>query len=220
MNNLNARAMRRHKKQASEKRRITRYLIQHGDRKDMGTTYADNLGHEYDYKWIAKFSSFCNVIAGCFKNGFPIVVNKLRYNAQAFYPFFFVRRDLKVDDPITTLNHERIHVRQQYDIHLLISLPLLILCGMSEMFGWFNVIWVLLMIPFIPTIVYGLEVIRSWVSLYLKKEPDITFQKVRENTCFEREATMRGPNAEYLFSRKFLAVIAYMGIKRFNNYGI
>lgn len=213
--------MRRHKKQTSENRRVKRYLLQHGDRKDIGTTYADNLGHEYDYKWVAKFASFCNVFFGCFKNGFPIVVSKLRYNAQAFYPFFFVKRNMKSDDPIATLNHERIHVRQQYDIHVLFSVPLLILCGLSEIFGWFNVLWVLPFIPFIPTIIYGLEMLRSWKNLLLTSGycDEITFEDVRENTCFEREAISRGPNADYLFNRKFMAVLAYTGWEIFEDYG-
>lgn len=211
--------MRRHKKQSSETRRIKRYLMQHGKRGETTTTYADNLGHEYDYVWIAKFSSFCNVFSGCLRNGFPIVVKKLRYNAWAFYPFFFVRRDLKTDDPIAVLNHERIHVRQQYDIHMLISLPLLILCGVSELFGWWNMTWVLPMLPFIPTIVYGLEMLRSWKNLsQFQKKP--TFNDVRENTCFEREAISRGPNANYLSTRKFFAVLAYTGWDRFNKYGM
>lgn len=213
--------MRRHKKIASENRRVKRYLMHHGSRKGIGTTYADNLGHEYGYEIAARFASFCNVIAGCFQNGFPIVVPKLWYNAWAFYPFFFVKKDLKVEDPIPILNHERIHVRQQADIHKLFSLPLLILIGLSELFGWWNITWLLWVIPFIPTIIYGLEMLRSWCGLLLDRRyyDKITFEAVRENTCFEREAISRGPNADYLFKRKFLAVIAYMGWKIFENYG-
>lgn len=211
--------MRTHKKQASENRRVRRYLLQHGERKDLGTTYADNLGHEYDYEWVAKFSSFCNVFFGCLKNGFPIVVTRLRYNAQAFYPFFFVRKDLKVDDPIAVLNHERIHVRQQYDIHILFSLPLLILSGVAELLGWWNPLWTLLVIPFMPTIIYGLEMLRVWISWMREDVAHYTFQEVRENTCFEREAVSRGPNADYLFNRKFMAVLAYTGWKIFEDYG-
>lgn len=48
----------------------------------------------------------------------------------------------------------------------------------------------------------------------------ITFNKVRENTCFERESISRATNADYLLSRKFWAVLAYTGWKVFRNYGM
>lgn len=190
--------------------------------------YIDNKGIEYPYKWEAKLSSFYNLIAGCLKNGFPIVVPKLWYTAWAFYPFFFVRKDLKVEDPISVLNHERIHVRQQRDIHLTISLPLVILCVFAELFGWFNPIYLLCSVPFIPTILYGFEMLRSFRNLFernmeqsfIEMRMDITFSKVRENTCFERESISRAPNADYLLDRKFWAVLAYTGWKRFQNYGM
>lgn len=191
--------------------------------------YVDNRGAECRYKWEARLSSFYNIVMGCLKNGFPIVVPKLWYTAWAFYPFFFVRRDLKVEDPIPILNHERIHVRQQRDIHILISLPLLLLCGCAEWFGWFNPIYLLCSVPFIPTILYGFEMLRSYLYLWRRNntrevteelDSSITFNKVREYTCFEREAISRATNAEYLFTRKFWAVLAYTGWKRFQNYGI
>lgn len=181
--------------------------------------FVDNKGIEYPYRWEAKLSSFYNIVMGCFKNGFPIVVPKLWYTAWAFYPFFFIRKDLKVEDPIPVLNHERIHVRQQRDIHLTISLPLIILCGFAELFGWFNTIYLLCSVPFIPTILYGFEMLRSFHNLWEMNSP-ITFNKVRENTCFERESISRAPNADYLLHRKFWAVLAYTGWKRFQNYGV
>lgn len=218
----------------SDERRARRILLTRSKKGKLrkGETenfYVDNKGIEYPYKWEAKLSSFCNIIGGCFKNGFPIVVPKLWYTAWAFYPFFFVRKDLKVKDPIPVLNHERIHVRQQRDIHLTISLPLIILCGFAEWFGWFNPIYLLCSVPFIPTIVYGIEMLRSWANLYSvnqeKREEGfarkyITFSRVRENTCFERESISRAPNADYLFTRKFWAVLAYTGWKWFQNYGM
>lgn len=218
----------------SENRRTRRYLELRAKKgklgkKDLGQTYADNKGIEYDYKWIAKISSFYNIVMGCFKNGFPIFVPKLWYIAWAFYPFFFIRKDLRVEDPIPILNHERIHVRQQRDIHLCVSLPLLILCAIAEFLGWFNPLWLICLTPFIPTIFYGIEMLRSWQNLcdnnkdiYGTKEWDevITFKNIRENTCFEREAISRATNADYLFERKFMAVLAYTGIKCFSNYGM
>lgn len=218
----------------SEERRTKRYLLNRAKKGrlrkgDEEKTYADNKGVEYSYKWAAMLSSMYNITMGCFKNGFPIVVPKLWYMAWAFYPFFFVSKELKVKDPIPVLNHERIHVRQQRDIHLTISLPVIVLCLFAELFGWFNPIYLLCVVPFIPTIIYGLEMLRSWWCLWntncirlATEEPplEITFHKVRENTCFEREAIVRSTNADYLFTRKFWAVLAYTGWKRFQNYGI
>ena len=186
---------------------------------DSETTYISNNGEEYPFKWVAKTVSFLNIFLGCLKNGFPIAVSKLWYVAWAFYPFFFIRKDLRIENPIPILNHERIHIRQQRDIHLTISLPIIILCGIAEIFGWFNPIALLCSIPFIPTIIYGGEMIHSWINLKRSNRP-ITFSTVRENTCFEREAISRATNADYLFTRKFWAVLAYTGIKKFQNYGI
>lgn len=208
-------------KKSSENRKIRRHLLtlSKKGRLRKGETenyYVDNKNIEYPYKWEARLSSFYNVIMGCFKNGFPVVVPKLWYVAWAFYPFFFIRKDLKVEDPIPILNHERIHIRQQRDIHLLVSVPILIACMLSEWFGWFNVIPVIISVPFVPTFFYGLEMIRSFINRGMSG----TFNDVRENTCFEREAISRSTNAEYLFHRKFWAVLAYTGWKRFQNYGI
>lgn len=212
----------------SDDRRIRRHLLTRAKKGRLrkGETekfYTDNKGIEYPYKWEAKISSFYNIIMGCFKNGFPIAVPKLWYTAWAFYPFFFVRKDLKVKDPIPILNHERIHVRQQRDIHLTISLPLVILCGFAEWFGWFNPFLLLCSVPFIPTVLYGFEMLRSLRNLTVNSEDDmidVTFHKIRENTCFEREAISHAPNSDYLFTRKFWAVLAYTGWKRFQNYGM
>lgn len=210
----------------SELRRTKRYLLRKGDSKDRFQTYADNKGIEYDYKWIAKLSSFYNMFMGCLKNGFPIVVPKLWYNAWAFYPFFFIRKDLRTDDPITVLNHERIHIRQQVDIHLTFSLPIIIGCLVLELLGDFNPLSVLWVVPFIPTIIYGVGFIRSWANLISRNRKNglekskVTFSAIRENTSFERESISKGPNANYLYTRKFWAVLAYTGWGLFKNYGI
>lgn len=212
----------------SEDRRIKRFLERRAKKGKLRkgeteTTYLSNKGGEYPYKWLAKTASFFNLFFGCLKNGFPIAVSKLWYTAWAFYPFFFIRKKLRVKDPIPILNHERIHIRQQRDIHLTFSLPIIILCGVAEFMGWFNPIWLLCCVPFIPTFIYGIEMIRSWTHLYESRVlggEKITLNAIRENTCFERESISRATNADYLFTRKFWAVLAYTGIKKFQNYGI
>lgn len=209
----------------SEERRIRRHLITRSKKGRLRTGekeqfYVDNIGLEYPYKWEAKLSSFYNIFMGCTRNGFPIAVPKLWYSAWAFYPFFFVRKNLNVKDPIPTLNHERIHVRQQWDIHVTISLPILILLMVMELFGGFNPLPYLCGVPFIPTLLYGLEMLRTWINLKRNGTEHITFHKVRENTCFEREAVSRSTNADYLHQRKFWAVLAYTGWKKFQNYGM
>ena len=209
----------------SENRRTRRRLLRLSKKGrlrngDTERVYLDNKGDEYPFAWIARVASFFNVVSGCFKNGFPIAVSKLWYTAWAFYPFFFVRKSLGVKDPIPVLNHERIHIRQQRDIHLAISLPLIVLCGFAECLGWFNPGYILCVIPFMPTIIYGLDMIRSYRSLVINGIEHITFNLVRENTCFEREAISRATNADYLFERKPWAMLAYTGWKVFQNYGM
>ena len=56
--------MRRHKKQASELRHDKRLLLRRGVTRDKITTYADNVGHEYNYLWIAVF--FCKIVLSRF----------------------------------------------------------------------------------------------------------------------------------------------------------
>lgn len=219
---------------SSENRRTKRYLLNRAKkgRLKKGETekmYSDNKGIEYDHKWVAQLSSFYNVVMGCFKNGFPVVVPKLWYLAWAFYPFFFIREDLKVKDPTPILNHERIHIRQQRDIHLTVSLPIILVCLFAELFGWFNPIYLLCAVPFIPTLLYGVEMLRAWWYLWDRNntrevieelDSTITFNKVREYTCFEREAISRCTNTEYLRDRKFWAVLAYTSFKVFQKYGM
>lgn len=208
----------------SESRRDRRYLLRKGETKWKEQLYADNLGNEYRYKRVAQLSSFVNIVNGCFRNGFPITLKWLWYNAWAFYPFFFVKATLPSKGAIPMLNHERIHIRQQRDIHLTISLPLLVLCLILEVTGEFNPLPYLLMIPFIPTFLYGLDMLRVFIrairSPYKDKLlPKVTFNEVRKLTCFELEANSHQNNTEYIATRKFWAVLAYTGLKCFSNYG-
>lgn len=173
------------------------------------TTYADNNGKEYPNKYLAGLSSFLNILFGGFARGFPIVVPWLPYNAWAFYPFFFVRSHLNLDtqDVIKTLNHERIHVTQQRDIHLTISLPLMIFFIIAEVNKWFNPLPYVLGVPFIPTILYGVDFLRkcNWVFSETR-----SFSEIRETTCFEQEAIQNSSDMDYLFNRKFWAVLKYV----------
>lgn len=200
----------------SDARRARRFLFSHAKKGKYKTesAYADNKGVEYDYKWLAKASSFYNVVMGCFKNGFPVLVPNMLYRAWAFYPFFFIRKNADVKDPFALINHERIHIRQQRDIHLILSVPLIFLCGIAEIEDLFSPVPTLCAIPFIPALLYGLEMARSFwrlrFSVELRKEHcKITFGFVRENTCFEREAVQRANDSDYLYKRKFWAVLAY-----------
>ena len=173
------------------------------------TLYADNNGKEYPNKYLAGLSSFLNILFGGFARGFPIVVPWLPYNAWAFYPFFFVRSRLNLDtqDVIKTLNHERIHVTQQRDIHLTISLPLMIFFIIAEVNKWFNPLPYVLGVPFIPTILYGVDFLRKCKWVFSETRP---FSEIRETTCFEQEAIQNSSDMNYLFNRKFWAVLKYV----------
>lgn len=207
----------------SEERRAKRKLLQLRKKGRLGQKveqlYADCTGTMHKKSYIARMYSFCKIIDGCMHNGFPIVVKHLWYNAWACWPFFFVRSNIE-GDPIPLLNHERIHVRQQWDIHVAISFPLFVLFEILEFLGYSNIVWALLVLPFIPTIFYGIAMIFSYRNLLLRDTDRITFTMVRANTCFEREAISHQLNAEYLLNRKFMAVLAYTDIKKFRNYGL
>lgn len=179
--------------------------------------YVDNKGVLYRYKLITRISSFYNIVVGCLHNGFPIAVPHLWYNAWAVWPFFFVRQNLKMENPLPTLNHERIHVRQQWDIMVTFAPLILALCFYMEYKGM--VPYPLIVIPFLPTILYGIAMVASFRNL-LCREEEITFQAVRENTCFERESISKSLNYDYLHTRKFWAVLAYTDIRLFKNYGM
>jgi hypothetical protein len=186
-------------------KREARYFRNHGFKKDK--LFEDNSGNIFYSKSQAQLSSFVRLIFGCLQNGFPICVKHLHYNAWAFYPFFFLKSNLK-GDPAISINHERIHCRQQMEIHLCISLPIAILLILT------NNAPLLVACPFIPTILYYFEWLR--VSLiYLKKDEEF----IRRQVCFEREAESHSTNLEYLGNRKWFAWLGFMGIKLFSKLG-
>lgn len=203
-------------KGASENRKIRhRYktLSKKGRVREESTKmYADNKGQLYKYKFIARLSSFDNILMGCLHNGFPIVVPHLWYNAWAVWPFFFVRKDLRLKNPLPVLNHERIHVRQQWDIMVTFAPLIVLLCFFLEISGVYP--YPLFMVPFLPTLFYGVAMVFSLINLCQRKEK-ITFGKVRANTCFERESISKSLNYEYLHERKFWAVLSYTDFKIF-----
>lgn len=178
------------------------------DRIYQGTEYLDNKGHAYPFAWVAKVASFFNIFEGCLHNGFPVCVKYLWYEAWAFWPFFFFRKEIAGPDPVPVLNHERIHCRQQWDIHVTISLPLVIFIAIMEVCGHKEYMWLLPIIPFIPQIFYGISMLRALIELAIRGRR-ITLTSVREETCFERESNMHQMNAEYLHTRTFWAVMKY-----------
>jgi len=135
-----------------ESRNLRRKLQRNPTKKNSYEIFTDNRGNEFDHQIAATLSSLLNFFGSCCKNGFPVVVPFLWYGAWAFYPFFFVRGYSTTQDPIALLNHERIHIRQQRDLHLWISIPLLVLS-----FWIPRLLWV---VPFVPTIFYMVELLR------------------------------------------------------------
>lgn len=180
-------------------RKDRRWLKNH-NYKSTGAIYADNMGTEYHSKIEAQVSSGIRLFLGCLQNGFPICVKHLYYKAWAFYPFFFMRADL-AGKPDYIINHERIHSRQQMEMHLCLSLPIMIIALV------FNPL-LLVVCPFVPTILYYIEWIRVAI-IYRGK--DALF--IRKQICFEREADMRSTNLCYLADRRWFAFLGYTGIK-------
>ena len=197
----------------SENRRIKRLLLRRGTSKDKEQVYTDNVGVLYEYKVLAKLSSLHNIFWGCMKNGFPISVRYLWYNAWAFYPFFFIRSEMRTNDVLAVLNHERIHIRQQRDIWMFSGIPFAIIVIVGHFMSGLS-LWNLLWIIMFPTIFYMIDFCRAFVVLKkllrkgLRKDP-ITIQVVRENTCFELEATSKAKNFEYLKDRRAFSHLEY-----------
>lgn len=141
-------------------------------------------------------------------NGFVFYVDWLWYDAWAFYPFIFVRKNLRSERSI--INHERIHIRQQIDIHVAISIPIIIVSLLLEVFAKINLVCFLCFVPFIPTLFYAFDVLCTMT--YLRQKYGswcLPFGYVRANTSFEKEAIWNAEDEKYLRHRKFWAVISY-----------
>jgi hypothetical protein len=133
----------------------------------------------------------------------------MRYTGWAFWPFFCIHARTDTKAVNTTINHERIHIRQQWDIHRTITFPILLGCIVLEMLG-IVVPWpYLLLTPFIPTILYGIDMIRVLLC-WRKSKGNITFASLREGTCFEAECRAHQLNDDYLKDRKFWAVLKWL----------
>lgn len=185
-------------------RKDKRWLKNH-NYKSTGAIYADNMGTEYGSKIEAQVSSGIRLFFGCLQNGFPICIKHLHYKAWAFYPFFFMRSDL-AGKPDLIINHERIHSRQQMEIHLCLSLPIFILSLIFYPLG-------IVVCPFTPTILYYIDWLRVSI-LYRGKGKNF----IRQQVCFEREADSRSTNLCYLADRKWFAFLGYTGIKCLNKF--
>ena len=138
-----------------------------------------------------------------FKYGYVIYTNRWWYGGWSFYPFIILNRKSATS---TTLNHERIHIRQQIDIHVTFSIPLFIVCIIAWILG-FNPIYLGIWIPFLPTIIYGIDMLYTWKKLY--NGTKIPFSKIRQSTSFEKEAMVNASNRNYISVRKFWSVLLY-----------
>lgn len=188
----------------------SRYLLRHGGRKNLDKGYVDVVGNYYDSRLAARLSSFLAIMAGCMRNGFPVVRRHMRYAGWAFWPFFFIHARTDEAAVKATINHERIHIRQQWDIHRLVSFPLLIVLAFVEITGGSVPLLAYFVLPFVPTIMYGVDMLRVLI-FWKKSRGRITFMGLREGTCYETECRMHQLNDEYLKDRKFLAVLKHIG---------
>ena len=182
----------------------TRFIKRHGYKTSEVSDFIDNRGNSYEQKWIAMVASFVNFISAGLKNGFPILVKRLKYPAWAFYPFFFIRRNLLVENPIHVLNHERIHVRQQREILLVGVLPIIFLAIISS-WAW------ILILPFLHTIAYWINV--SYIALTNKCS--LSYSEVRKRTCFEIEAERFSSDEDYLLHRKPFHNLRFINYKKY-----
>lgn len=131
----------------------------------------------------------------------------------------FYRKGTYCNDeiPVTTLNHEAIHTRQQYEIILVSALIALVVANFSH--SW----WSVLLIVALPLLLYVIGFILEVVlppyhSVARSKNPIKWLQKLwmdaYGDNCFEREAYSNEGNLEYLLNRKPFAWVSYIIMKR------
>lgn len=167
--------------------------------KPVGTDYIDIVGDAHEYRWLAMLSSFIYIVSGGFKYGFPVSSSRIKYGGWACYPFLFLSPKIREDEITKVVIHERIHILQQREILLTLGLPLLALAFFLEIGGCLSTLELILMlctIPMLPTICYGLDMLRVW----LKYKP-VTFEDCRKHTSFELEAEYNSVNMYYLKNR-------------------
>lgn len=194
----------------SESRRNRRWLSKHSA--TYVGSYSDSRGYEYDFKWVAAFFSLVHFIGACFKNGFPVVVPRLWYTAWAFYPFVLVDRRVDPEKAVEVLNHERIHIRQQRDIHLWITLPILLCLFVTETTLGISLWPWLPLLLFIPTAVYALTAAYAYFVNVCFYDRNISPTEARRLTPFEREANGNQADLSYLLKREKWAVMKYWRI--------
>lgn len=170
--------------------------------------YGSLSGREYYTKCGAKIDSFLTVIFGCFKYGFPIHL-PIKTDGLAFYPLIVLNDKLSKKTYQRVITHERIHIRQQMDIHLLFTLPLFIILCLAEFFGDFSEYWVYPLLLLIPQVFYLISMIPALIQCKMKGEK-VTWTSVRENTCFEREANAHCMNDNYPKTRRLLEFIDWL----------
>lgn len=192
--------MMKMKKGQSEVRNIKR----HGQKSREIIDYIDNKGQGYDYKWLAKVVSFLNFVGGGLRSGFPVIVSKLRYPAWAFYPFFFIRKDLAVEKPVIILNHERIHIHQQREL-ITAALPVILVLMFTSTWEW------IVLLPFVPTIFYWLNVIGIVLTIGKK----VPYSEIRRRTCFELESERFASDWDYLLYRKAFHNFRFLNYKKY-----
>ena len=74
----------------------------------------------------------------------------------------------------------------------------------AEVNNWFNPLPYVLGVPFIPTIIYGMDLLYRMFTCDWH-----SFNELRSCTSFEKEAIKNAENTNYLFGRKFWEVIKY-----------
>ena len=125
----------------------------------------------------------------------------------------FYRKGTYCNDeiPVTTLNHEAIHTRQQYEIILVSALIALVVADFSHLIAALPLL--LYVIGFILEVV-----LPPYHSVVKSKNPIKWLQKLwmdaYGDNCFEREAYSNEDNLEYLFNRKPFAWMSYIITKR------
>ena len=133
-----------------------------------------------------------------------IIYNKIipfnGFRAMALWPFIFSReKSLKP----YVVNHETIHLRQQFEV---LVASFLIILALILVFGW-SFWW--LFASFVAFyVLYGVEYL---VRFVLYRDADEAYK----NISFEQEANLHDKEADYLSHRRIFSWIKYLDKKSY-----
>jgi hypothetical protein len=122
------------------------------------------------------------------------------FSAMMLFSFLFTRDASMVT--MRTVRHERIHVRQMWEVNILVALLVVPLCTFTSLSWW----WLLL-----PPGAFYLIYFICWIAEIMLPPYDRAYS----NICFETEVYYNVDDLDYLEKRKPFAFLRYISNKKY-----